>query len=217
MMTVPNGLPILSRGSYDRGSGKACIMNAISYLNGDIEITDAPDCVAEPLRHLFIQINDRVCYGGLGESGREELCPQCSHLMWLYGARIIGSAEAYRDLSGDERRELVVDMCRVLIKRFVPGAAIDPTLAWLDVMIGRGSGPEMLIIDIGDKVTRFLLDMTSLDRSGAGRRDLARQIMKTALEVFDHYTRHVMDLDKAPTEDQFEKVATEAKVAVYTA
>lgn len=216
MMTVPNGLPILSRGSYDRASGKACIMNAISYLNGDIEITDAPNCVAEPLRHLFIQINDRICYGGLGESQQDELCPKCSHLMWLYGARIIGSAEAYRDLSSDERRALVMEMCRVLIERLVPDKFVDDQLAWLDVMNGRGHGPVMLISDIGDKITRYLLDMTAVDPTGGGRRDLARQIMKIALDVFDHYTRFVAPAE-TPTEDQFKTVATEAKVAVYTA
>lgn len=214
MMTVPNGLPILSRGSYDRASGKACIMNAISYLNGDIEITDAPNCVAEPLRHLFIQINDRICYGGLGESQQDELCPKCSHLMWLYGARIIGSAEAYRDLSSGERRALVVEMCRVLIKRLVPDELVQ--LAWLDVMIGSGNDTVMLISDIGDKITRYLLDMAALDPTGDGRRELARQIMKIALHVFDHYTHFVAPAE-TPTEDQFKTVATEAKVAVYTA
>lgn len=44
MTEVPQALPRLAVGSYDRGSGKACIMNAISYLNGDAKITDMPDC-----------------------------------------------------------------------------------------------------------------------------------------------------------------------------
>ena len=42
---ILNGLPILSVGSHERGSGRACIMNAISYLRGDSDITDYPACV----------------------------------------------------------------------------------------------------------------------------------------------------------------------------
>lgn len=216
-MTIPNGLPILSRGSHDRASGKACIMNAISYLNGDIEITDAPDCVAEPLRHLFIQINDRICYGMPSQPypNSDELCPKCSHLMWLYGARLIGTAEAYRELFFDQRRALAEQMCRTLITRFSPPRVAIERLTWLDLMLTRENTPEMLIMDIGDKVTRHLLEMAAFDPTGNARIDLARQIMKTALAVFDQHTIWA-PITEAPTEEQLKTVATEAKVAVYT-
>ena len=32
----------LARGSHQPGSGKGCAMNAISYINGDEQITDFP-------------------------------------------------------------------------------------------------------------------------------------------------------------------------------
>jgi hypothetical protein len=42
----------LARGSHQRGSGKGCAMNAISYTNGDERITDFPTCSARPLAVL---------------------------------------------------------------------------------------------------------------------------------------------------------------------
>lgn len=39
----------LAKGSHQRGSGKGCAMNVISYINGDVEITDYPSCSARPL------------------------------------------------------------------------------------------------------------------------------------------------------------------------
>jgi hypothetical protein len=48
----------LAKGSHQRGSGKGCAMNVISYTNGDVEITDYPQCSARPLARLVQRLND---------------------------------------------------------------------------------------------------------------------------------------------------------------
>jgi hypothetical protein len=100
-MNIPNGLPILSRGSHDRASGKACIMNAISYLNGDKTINDMPNCVDPVLAAILVTTNDRICDAQhrliTGTQDGNDLCPVCSHKVWLLGARVIGTGELARE------------------------------------------------------------------------------------------------------------------------
>jgi hypothetical protein len=48
----------LARGSHQPGSGKGCAMNAISYINGDAQITDFPATSARPLASFVQLCND---------------------------------------------------------------------------------------------------------------------------------------------------------------
>jgi hypothetical protein len=48
----------LVKGSHQPGSGNGCAMNAISYINGDAQITDFPACSARPLAVLVQSCND---------------------------------------------------------------------------------------------------------------------------------------------------------------
>ncbi|HVQ97831.1 MAG TPA: hypothetical protein VMS16_03310, partial [Mycobacterium sp.] len=48
----------LARGSHQPGSGKGCAMNAISYINGDEQITDFPATSARPLAAFVQTCND---------------------------------------------------------------------------------------------------------------------------------------------------------------
>ena len=48
----------LARGSHQHGSGKGCAMNAISYINGDEQITDFPTTSARPLASFVQLCND---------------------------------------------------------------------------------------------------------------------------------------------------------------
>ncbi len=48
----------LARGSHQPGSGKGCAMNAISYINGDEQITDFPATSARPLASFMQLCND---------------------------------------------------------------------------------------------------------------------------------------------------------------
>lgn len=105
-LNIPDQLPKLAVGSHDRGSGMACIMNAISYLNGDIEISDAPDCTFPLLADAAIGLNDTLC--NHRKDGDPVMCQECSHQMWLLGARIIGTSEAVVKLSPDNLNVLHV-------------------------------------------------------------------------------------------------------------
>lgn len=48
----------LTKGSHQPGLGNGCAMNAISYINGDAQITDFPACSASPLAVLVQSCND---------------------------------------------------------------------------------------------------------------------------------------------------------------
>src|SRR5271154_6558087 len=48
----------VARGSHHPGSGKGCAMNVISYINGDLQVTDFPVGSARPLSLLVQSSND---------------------------------------------------------------------------------------------------------------------------------------------------------------
>lgn len=76
----------LAVGSHKPGSGKGCAMNVISYINGDVEITDFPQCSAQPLAYLVQQCNDRLG----DEIGY--LSPENSLIVLDLGYQTIGTA-----------------------------------------------------------------------------------------------------------------------------
>lgn len=57
--TVPDFLPILSRGSHQNPEAGACVMEMVSFLAGE-SFSDNPNCVDPALRSLAICINDWV-------------------------------------------------------------------------------------------------------------------------------------------------------------
>jgi len=105
----------------------ACIMNAISYLNGDAIITDMPSCADKLLAAVAMRTNDNLCtHRGMRRikvklaevasqfahlNPEQEvwvmdpaltedaalLCNACSALMWQLGTRIIGTADVWKD------------------------------------------------------------------------------------------------------------------------
>lgn len=113
-----NSLPVLATGHHPQGSGFACIMNAISYLNGDAVISDLPGCVWAPLARVAQAVNDSIC--GTDHVGHESvarvggpfarLCPSCTHEMWLFGAELIGSAEVAKALTHADVFEVTTRM-----------------------------------------------------------------------------------------------------------
>lgn len=48
----------VAAGSHSKGSGKGCAMNVVSYINGDQEITDFPECSAKVLAMRVQAMND---------------------------------------------------------------------------------------------------------------------------------------------------------------
>lgn len=97
---IPDSLPVLAVGSHDRGSGYACVMNAVSYMTGETTISDYPSCVDPYLARVAQIYNDTICthrthHAVPGARPTEELCSKCSHDVWLFGAELMGTAEAW--------------------------------------------------------------------------------------------------------------------------
>jgi hypothetical protein len=77
----------LARGSHQLGSGKGCAMNAISYINGDEQITDFPATSARPLASFVQLCNDLLA----GPDGY--LSPDDSLLVLDLGWLTVGTAD----------------------------------------------------------------------------------------------------------------------------
>ncbi len=77
----------LARGSHRPGSGKGCAMNAISYINGDEQITDFPTTSARPLASFVQLCNDLLA----GPDGY--LSPEDSLLVLDLGWLTVGTAD----------------------------------------------------------------------------------------------------------------------------
>jgi hypothetical protein len=77
----------LARGSHQSGSGKGCAMNAISYINGDEQITDFPATSARPLASFVQLCNDLLA----GPDGY--LSPQDSLTVLDLGWLTVGTAD----------------------------------------------------------------------------------------------------------------------------
>src|SRR5438270_5889894 len=77
----------LARGSHQPVSGKGCVMNVISYINGDEHITDFPATSARPLAS-FVQL----CNDLLAESDGY-LSPENSLLVLDLGWLTVGTAD----------------------------------------------------------------------------------------------------------------------------
>jgi hypothetical protein len=76
----------LAKGSHRPGSGKGCAMNAISYINGDTQITDFPACSARPLA-AFVQVCNDLLAGP-----DDDLSPENSLLALDLGWQTVGTA-----------------------------------------------------------------------------------------------------------------------------
>ena len=85
-ITIPDGLPRLAAGSHQRGSGKACAMNYVSYINGDVRITDEPHNVNRELARHARHVNDIIC-PCIGDT----ICGDCSGVLLRAIPRLIGT------------------------------------------------------------------------------------------------------------------------------
>ena len=77
----------LARGSHQPESGKGCAMNAISYINGDAQITDFPATSARPLASFVQLCNDLLA----GPDGY--LSPEDSVVVLDLGWLTVGTAD----------------------------------------------------------------------------------------------------------------------------
>jgi hypothetical protein len=68
-VVIPDRLPRLERGQHWEGSGKACVMEAASWLAGE-PWSDHPRCVHATITRVAIRANDR-----LNDEDRQRLWP----------------------------------------------------------------------------------------------------------------------------------------------
>src|SRR5690554_5096431 len=69
LLTIPNGMPQLSRGRHRSAKTGACFMEFASYLAGE-PWSDSPQCTDPLLSHLARAVNDL-----LPDSRRNEIAP----------------------------------------------------------------------------------------------------------------------------------------------
>jgi hypothetical protein len=194
-MNIPNGLPILARGSHPRDSGKACIMNAISYLNGDKHITDMPNCVDPMLASAAQVVNDRICHNHPGFPSHE-MCPECSHKMWLLGARMIGTgANGTGYTSVRQTKRMRVAMAFVAANPAASGA-----------LFGLDDSPQMIVSEVMNRVTTEYSIVS-----------LGERLLKAAHDLVDIYDNVMGRIGGGRdwTEEDYRSVAELAKVPVY--
>jgi hypothetical protein len=125
IIDIPDALPILSRGNHKPGTGKACIMDAISIVSGHPEQQDRPAAVHPLLRPLFVHLNDSAT-----DADRQKL--------WTPGLKAWGTG-IDRDLPDAESRRLVVALLLGQARRRLTGQRVadhpavrllPATLAW---------------------------------------------------------------------------------------
>ena len=136
MNLVPDILPELSIGSHKRGSKRLCVMNAISYLNGDVEITDMPPCTHKALARVAQILNDTICT----HRKNEILCSDCASIMWGYEPLLRGTSGPEDQLESKRLSvHLAVTAARYALPIFEgeypgdnrPRLAIEATEKWL--------------------------------------------------------------------------------------
>lgn len=128
-ITIPDALPQLHEGPHEAGTGRACIMNAIAYMNGDKTISDMPSCVYPPFALMAQAINDNICKhtkcqlcesaNALGLRLKHDcvtpLCGPCAHKVWMMGVQLIGTAELNDCLTWQERRNVAIQIGAALV------------------------------------------------------------------------------------------------------
>lgn len=102
MNQIKSPLTLVS-GTHDGTHGIGCVMNVVSWVNGDYQITDRPNNIATPLVNLFQMANDTIAWaspGGGSLRGRRTVPKK-------YGRRILQLA---MDAIGTDGTEHDVDL-----------------------------------------------------------------------------------------------------------
>ena len=83
-----NNPPRLSVGSHEKGSGKGCAMNVVSWENGDRKITDFPECADRFLARVVQRFNDNYCI----HRQNDLICASCSVIILKFAHRTVGTS-----------------------------------------------------------------------------------------------------------------------------
>lgn len=144
-----NGPLRLATGSHIPGSGAGCAMNVESWINGDTEITDFPDCADRGLAWVVQQVNDNMCRHTRRTPGQSVfLCPDCSMKVLALAARTRGTR--LHGWSDDERAKLFAQVNEV--NREFHVTRPEDLLVWAHLVIDRFeevSGVRGISTDVG--------------------------------------------------------------------
>ena len=119
----------LARGSHQPGSGKGCVMNAISYIEGDEQITDFPATSARPLASFVQLCNDLLA----GPDGY--LSPEDSLLVLDLGWLTVGTAEVADTVIHTWVTKLLVSPAWGVV-RYAEGAAAEAISVIAELIAG---------------------------------------------------------------------------------
>jgi hypothetical protein len=172
----------LARGSHQRGSGKGCAMNAISYTNGDERITDFPTCSARPLAVLVQACNDLLAAPG------GYLSPEHSVLALELAWQTVGTAAVADTVVHAWLAELLTNP----VWGVVQYAKITEVKAILDIAelhrrAARGDMPAIAAWDAADRAARTAAGAVSPTSNAAGAFAIRAAYESTTLVNVRHY------------------------------
>src|SRR4051812_25422658 len=75
MTTVPDFMPVLSRGNHDSPKEGACVMEYVSFLAGE-KFSDHPTCTLPVFTEMAISLNDN-----LEDGARQRMVPLVARLL----------------------------------------------------------------------------------------------------------------------------------------
>jgi hypothetical protein len=169
----------LARGSHQPGSGKGCAMNAISYIEGDKQVTDFPATSARPLA-AFVQLcNDSLA----GPDGY--LSPEDSLTVLGLGWLTVGTAEVADTVMHPWVTELLTSPPWGVV-RYAEGAAADAIweIADLHRSFAPGETPPIAAWDSAARAARAISGALPV---GAERYAVRAAYQSTALVETDDW------------------------------
>jgi hypothetical protein len=178
----------LASGSHQRGSGKGCAMNVISYTNGDERITDFPTCSARPLAILVQSCNDLMAAPG------GYLSPEHSVLALELAWQTVGTAGVADTVVHAWLAELLTNP----VWGVVQYAKITAVKAILDIAelhrrAARGDMPAIAAWDAADRAARTAAGAVSPTSNAAGAFAIRAAYESTTLVNVRHHYQSSLD------------------------
>jgi len=166
----------LAKGSHQPGSGKGCAMNAISYINGDEQVTDFPACSAHPLAVLVQSCNDLLA----GPDGY--LSPENSLLALELGWQTVGTVDVADTVIHAWVAELLTDPTWGVV-RFAKLTAMKSIfdIAELHHNAASGDMPSSLAWNAADRAARAAAGALNPALNPAGLYAIRTAYQSTAL------------------------------------
>lgn len=160
----------LAVGSHSEGSGFGCAMNVVSYITGDVEITDFPKCAHRDLARMVQRINDFVgvtrgsvqyiVHDHIAKRMHTTLNPEDAVCVVNLGCMTIGTA-------GIEARLIVTAVAEVMVEAGVTRRIYIGTPAQaIDHLNAAGYNADFMM-DFGEKVLTKVRELAGLDAAEA--------------------------------------------------